>query len=195
MRRGGRRPWSPRPADRQPHRINAVVGRQWRGQDAGPGGQPVFLTHASVAKPLPPVDAEDERRLIEPCGLKAAKHPWARGHPPLQHARAVQVHVLFTRLLFALATASRLACACEARGAERVGWPRWRRHLLAQTRDPGLVCTHGDDGIFPLAEDARLLGVQRNDVPPAIGSRHQVLAKYRLSARDEPLYGNFRTLD
>jgi hypothetical protein len=63
------------------------------------------LTHASVATPLPPIDADDERRLIEPWGLKEAKPPWELGHAPPNHARAVQGHVLCTRLLFALATA------------------------------------------------------------------------------------------
>ena len=38
--------------DFQPHPINAVVVRQWHGRDYGPGGQTVFLTNASVAKPL-----------------------------------------------------------------------------------------------------------------------------------------------
>jgi hypothetical protein len=76
-----------------------------RGQDDGPGGPTVFLTHASVATPLQPVDADDERRLIEPWGLKAAKPPWELGHAPPNHARAVPGHVLCTRLLCALATA------------------------------------------------------------------------------------------
>ncbi len=76
----------------------------------------------------------------------------------------------------------------RARGEALVGWQRWRRPLLAQTRDQVIVCAHGDDGIFPLAAYSRLLGVQRHDVPPDIGSRQQVLAKYRLSARDEPFY-------
>jgi hypothetical protein len=76
-------------------------------------------------------------------------------------------------------------------GEELVGWQRWRRPLLAQTRDQVIVCAHGDDGIFPLAAYSRLLGVQRHDVLPDIGRRPQVLAKYRLSARDEPFYWNF----
>ena len=40
-----------------------------------------------------------------PGGLKDAKPPWKLGHAPPNHARAVQGHVLCTRLLFALATA------------------------------------------------------------------------------------------
>jgi hypothetical protein len=79
----------------------------------------------------------------------------------------------------------------RARGEALVGWQRWRRPLLAQTRDPVIVCAYGDDGIFPLAAYSRLLGVQRHDVLPDIGRRPQVLAKYRLSARDEPFYWNF----
>jgi hypothetical protein len=81
----------------------------------------------------------------------------------------------------------------RARGEALVGWQRWRRPLLAQTGDQVIVCAHGDDGIFPLAAYSRRLGVQRHEVPPDLGSRPQVLAKYRLSARDEPFYWNFRT--
>jgi hypothetical protein len=42
----------------------------------------VFLTNASVDKPLQPFDDDDERRLIEHCGIKEAKQPWNWGHPP-----------------------------------------------------------------------------------------------------------------
>jgi hypothetical protein len=64
---------------------------KWQGQDHGPGGPTVFLTNASVAKPLQPFD--DERGLIEHCWIKAAKQPWDLGHPPQQNARAVRVQV------------------------------------------------------------------------------------------------------
>jgi hypothetical protein len=50
----------------QAHPINAVVVRQWEGKDDGPGGNTVYLTHASVAKPpWQPFDDDDERRLLE----------------------------------------------------------------------------------------------------------------------------------
>jgi hypothetical protein len=160
-----------------------VVVRQWRGKDDGPGGHPVFLTHASVAKPLQPVADDDERRRIEPCCIKEAKQAWDLGHPPPKTDRAVRVHVLCTRLLFALATAYRLACERKARGGEPVGWPRWRRQLWAQTRAQVIVFAPGSSGIVPLAEDSLLLGVKRNDVPPEIGSRQQVFAKDQLPAR------------
>jgi hypothetical protein len=43
-------------------------------------------------------------------------------------------------------------------GGEPVGWQRWRRQLLEQTRDQVLVWAQGDDGIFHLTEYALLLG-------------------------------------
>jgi hypothetical protein len=52
----------------------------------------------------------------------------------------VRVHVLFTLLMFALATAYRLPCEREASSGEPVGWQRWRRQLLEQTRELVLVC-------------------------------------------------------
>ena len=123
--------------DFQPNPINAVVVRKWRGKDDGPGGTTVFLTNASVAKPLQPCDDDDDRSLIENCCIKEAKQPWELGHPPQKTDRAVRVHVMFTRLMFALATAYRLACEREARGEEPVGWQRWRRQLLGADPRPG----------------------------------------------------------
>jgi len=170
--------------DFQPNPINAVVVRKWRGKDYGPGGKTVFLTNASVAKPLQPFDDYDDRSLIENCCIKEAKQQWELGHPPQKTDRAVRVHVMFTLLMFALATAYRLACEREARGEEPVGWQRWRRQLLEQTRDQVIVFAQGYYGIFHLAEYSLLLGVKLNDVPPEVGSRQQVLAKHRLPARD-----------
>jgi hypothetical protein len=169
--------------DFQPHPINAVVVRQWRGKDDGPGGKTVFLTTASVAKPLPPFDDDDDRRLIEHGCIKAAKPQGDLGHPPQKTDRAVRIPVMFTLLMFALATAYRLACEREARGGEPVGWQRWRHQLLEQTRDLVSVFAQGYDGIFPLAESSRLLGVKLKDVPADIDSLQQVLVKYGLTSR------------
>jgi hypothetical protein len=113
--------------DFQPNPINAVVVRKWNGRDYGPGGQTVFLTNASVQQPLQPFDDYDDRSLIENCCIKEAKQQWDLGHPPQKTGRAVQVHVVFTLLMFALATAYRLQGAQEATGDEPVGWQRWRR--------------------------------------------------------------------
>jgi hypothetical protein len=68
------------------------------GRDDGPGGNTVFLTHASIEQPSPPLDDNDDRRRIEHGGLKTAKQPWDLGHLPQQIARAVWVHVVCTLL-------------------------------------------------------------------------------------------------
>lgn len=167
----------------QANPINAVVVRKWNGKDYGPGGKTVFLTNGSVDKPLQPFDDYDERSLIENCCIKETKQQWDLGHPPQKTARAVRVHVVFTLLMFALATAYRLQCEREARGGNPVGWQRWRRQLVEQTRDRVIVFAQGYYGIFHLAEYSLLLGVKLKDVPPGIGSRQQVLAKYELPAR------------
>ncbi len=121
--------------------------------------------------------------LLEHCCIKAAKQPWELGHPPQKTARAVRVHVRFTLLMFALATAYCLPCEHEARGGEPVGWQRWRRQLLEQTRELVLVLAQGAYGSFHLAESSLLVGVKRKDVPPGIGTRQDLLAKYRLTTR------------
>jgi len=180
--------------DFPPQPLNAVVVRQWPGRDSGPGGTPVFLTHASVAKPLQPLDADDDRRRIEHGCITATKPPWDVGHPPQQRARAVRVPVMVTLRLFALATASRLPCAREALGGEAVGWQRWRRQLREQTRDQVIGCAQGSYGLFHRAAYSRLLGVQLKHVPPEVGSRQQVLAKFKRPAGGELLCWNFRTI-
>ena len=134
-------------------------------------------------KPLRPFDDDDDRSLIENCCIKEAKQQWDLGHPPQKTARAVRVHVIFTLLMFALATAYRLQCEREARGKEPVGWQRWRRQLLEQTRDKVIVFAQGYYGIFHLAEYSLLLGVRLKDIPPEIGSPQQALAKYGLPVR------------
>jgi len=106
-------------------------------------GKTVFLTNASVRQPLHAFDDYDDRSLIENCCIKACTQPWDLGHPPQKTDRAVRVHVVFTLLMFVLATAYRLQCAQEATEGEAVGWQRWRRHLLEQTRALVIVFAHG----------------------------------------------------
>jgi hypothetical protein len=169
--------------DFQPNPINAVVVRQWHGRDYGPAGNTVFLTNAAVQQPLQPFDDDDDRSLIENCCIKESKQQWELGHPPQKTDRAVRVHVLCTLLMFALATAYRLQCEQAATGGEPVGWQRWRRQLLEQTRDQVMVFAQGYYGIFHMAEYSLLLGVKLKDQPPGVGTRQQGLAKFRLTAQ------------
>jgi hypothetical protein len=112
-----------------------VVGGTWHGRDDGPGGNPVFLTHAAGEKPLQPCEASDDCRLIEPYWIKARQPPWRVKHPPQNTARAVRVPLMLTWLLGALAMAYRLPGEHADLGHEPVGWQRWRRPLMEQTRD------------------------------------------------------------
>ena len=162
--------------DFQPNLIHAVVVRTWKNRDYGPGGKTVFLTNASVQQPLQPFADDDDRRLLEHCGIKERKPPWRVKHPPQKTARAVRVHVLFTLLMFALATAYRRPCEPEETGGEPIGWQRWRRQRLEQTRDLVIILAEDAYGIFHIAEYSLLLGVKRKDGPPGVGSRQQILA-------------------
>jgi Transposase DDE domain len=168
--------------DFEPNPIHAVVIRKWHGKDYGPGGKTVFLTNAAVQQPLKPFDDYDDRSLIENCCIKEAKQQWDLGHPPQKSARAVRVHVMFTLLMFALATAYRWQYEKAALGEEPVGWQRWRRQLLEQSRDKVIVFAQGYYGIFHVAEYSLLLGAKLKEVPPEIGTRQEVLAKYGLTA-------------
>jgi hypothetical protein len=134
-----------------------------------------------VEQPWQPFDADDDRRLIEHCGINEAKQQWDLGHPPQQTARAVRVHVRLTLLLFALATAYRRPCEREATGGEPMGWQRWRRQRLEQNRDQVIVCAQGYYGIFHVAEYSLLWGAKLKEVPPGIGTLPEVLARYGLT--------------
>jgi hypothetical protein len=46
-----------------------------------------------------------------------------------------------------------------------------------------MVFAQGYDGIFHLAEYSLLVGVKLKDVPPGIGTRQDLMAKYRLTKR------------
>jgi hypothetical protein len=167
--------------DFQPNPINAVVVRRWRNRDYGPGGKTGFLTNAAVAKPLQPFDDYDDRSLIENCWIKQSKQQWSLKHPPQKTARAVRGQGLFTLVMFALATAYRLPYEPEDTGGEPVGWQRWLRQLLEQTRDLVIIFAADYYGIFHLAEYSLLLGVKLKDVPPDIGTHQEILAKYWLA--------------
>jgi hypothetical protein len=84
--------------------------------------------------------------------------------------------------MFVLATAYRLQCAQADMGNEPVGWQRWRRQLLQQTRDHVIVFAQDCYGIFHIAEYSILLGVKLKDVPPGIGTHQEILAKFGLTA-------------
>jgi hypothetical protein len=125
-------------------------------------------------------DDDDDRSLIETCWIKACKPQWDVGQPPQKTERAVQVPVVCTRLMCALAPAYRLPCEREATGGEFVGWQRWRHQLLEQTREQVMVCAQGIYGIFHLAEYSRLVGVKLNNPPPGIGTRQGIVTKFGL---------------
>jgi hypothetical protein len=160
--------------------LNAVVVRKWNNRDYGPGGKTVFLTNMGVDKPLKPFDDYDDRSLIENCCIKEGKQAWNLKHPPQKSERGVKLHVVFTLAMFALATAYRLLAERAAVGQEPLGWQRWRRQLLQQNRDKVIVFAGGWYGIFHVAEYSLLLGVRLKEVPPGLGSRQEVLKKYRL---------------
>jgi hypothetical protein len=169
--------------DFQPNPITAVVVRKGHNRDDGPGGTTVFLPNAMVDQPVLPFDDDDDRRRIEHGCMQESQQPWSLTPPPQNTARAVRVHGLFPVLMFALATAYRLPCEPVEAGADPLGWQRWRRQLLAQTRDMVLIFAEDYYGIVHLAEYSLLWGVKLKDIPPGIGTRRDMLAKYRRVAR------------
>jgi hypothetical protein len=146
--------------------IHAVVVRQWNGKDYGPGGKTAFLTNALVQQPLHPFDDDDDRSLIENCWIKEAKQQWDLGHPPQKTGRAVRVHVMFTFLMFALATAYRLRCeqAAVAAPASRAD-PRQDHRVC-----PALVRHLSYRGIRPAGRgQAERCPARHRDTPRSAG--------------------------
>jgi hypothetical protein len=166
----------------QANPVHAVMFRRRHGRDYGPVSKTVFLTNASVQQPLQPFDGDDDRSLIKTCCIKESKQPWSVKYPPQKTARAVRVHVIFTPVMFVLATASRLQREQESFGSDPVGYQRRRRQLEAQTRDKVIVFVQGDYCIFPMAEYSMLLRGRLKDVPPEIGTPPEVLVRYELTA-------------
>jgi hypothetical protein len=152
-------------------------------EDSGPGGKAVLLTNAPVEAPVQAFEDDEDRRLIENCGIKEAKQQRDLGHPPQKTARVVRVPVVCTRLMFALATAHRRLCEREATGGEPGGWHRWRRQLVEQAREQVSVSAQGAYGSFHLAEYSLLVGVKLKDRPPGMGTRQDRLAQYGLITR------------
>jgi hypothetical protein len=75
--------------------------------------------------------------------------------------------------MVALATACRLGCEQAERRAEPVAWQRWRRQLLAQTRDQSIVFAQRWYGILPIAECALLVGASAKTCRQTLGHPKQ----------------------
>jgi hypothetical protein len=139
-----------------PNPSPAGVVRPGPGREEGPGGTTVVLPKAAGEPPVPPCDAEEDRRLREQGGIKASQQPWSGTQPPHKTARAVRLHRVFPLLRCALATAYRRQGAQADPGHEPVGWQCWRRQLLHQTRDHVLGLAQDGYGIFHRAADSIL---------------------------------------
>jgi hypothetical protein len=61
------------------------------------------------------------------------------------------------------------------------GVERWRRRLKAANRDKVIVFVGAYYGIFHLAELAVLGGLRLQSLPPELGSRPAILARYGLA--------------
>lgn len=61
------------------------------------------------------------------------------------------------------------------------GAERWRRQLKEENRDKVIVFVGETYGIFHVAEFSILGGIRIKDIPPHLGSRQDILARYRLS--------------
>jgi hypothetical protein len=189
------------------HPLNAVVVRTWENRTP-PGGGTVYLTNAPVTDPFVIFDTDDWRSVIENSIFKEGKHPWHLRRFPQRTEAAVVVHCHFTLAVMALCTAFRLWQAQGAPEAPAPALPapvpvaktcspplaptlssallggegaeRWRRRLREENRDRVIVFLGPVYGIFHLAEVAVLSGLRLKTLPPEVGSRQTILARYGL---------------
>lgn len=184
--------------------LNAVVVLTWNNRAYSDGG-PVYLTNGPVDDPFVVFDDYDWRSVIENGIFKEGKHPWHLEHAPQKTEAAVLVQCYFTLITMALCTAFRLQQARDAAEAQPAdvaaeaggpaaaaqaissvllggeGTARWRRRLKQENRDQVIVFVGVWYGIFHLAELAILSGLRLKTLPPALGSREAVLARYGLA--------------
>jgi len=183
--------------------LNAVVVLTWNNREYPDGGT-VYLTNGPVVDPFVVFDDYDWRSVIENGIFKEGKHPWHLEHAPQKTEAAVVLHCYFTLITMALCTAFRLQQAREAAAAQRTDAPesaeptsaaealssallggegtdRWRRRLKQENRDKVIVFVGAWYGIFHLAELAILSGLRLKTLPPHLGSRETVLARYGLA--------------
>jgi len=174
--------------DFQSNPINAVVVDLW---DNEPSGR-VYLTNGPVDHPLEAFDDYDDRSTVENGLWREAKQAWDFEHYPQRNEAGVVVHVFFTLVVMALATAYRLWKEREEKAPEEPftvsllkgqGARAWRRELKAENRDKVIVFVQEHYGIFHVAEFSVLAGlrIRAMGIPPELGSPADILARYGLS--------------
>ena len=183
----------------RPQPINAVVVRKWDNEDYGPGGQVVFLTNQPVDQPLAVFDDYDGRALIENVLFREGKQGWYLEAIPQKTQRAAVAHIFITFTMVALTTAFRewqrrqdeadaepaqpplALLAVDVDHDEPLGIGRWRRELEKRNRDYVIVFDGPRYGIFHVVEFSILSGLRLREIPPELGSREQIYARYGLS--------------
>jgi len=176
------------------HPINAVVVLRWGGRTYPDGGT-VYLTNGPVADPFVAFDTYDWRSVIENGIFKEGKQPWHLEQFPQRTEAAVLVQCYFTLTVMALCTAFRLCqeaadtTPTTADDADTTltsallggeGTQRWRQRVTEENRDHVIVFIGPRYGIFHVAEFAVLAGLRLTTLPPALGSPHDILARYGL---------------
>ena len=174
--------------DFQGNPINAVVVDLWENEPSGR----VYLTNGSVEHPLEAFDDYDDRSTIENGLWREANQAWDFEHYPQRNEAGVVVHVFFTLVVMALATAYRLWKEREKKAPEEPfaisllegqGARTWRRELKAENRNKVIVFVQQYYGIFHVAEFSVLAGlrIRAMGIPPELGTPADILARYELS--------------
>lgn len=133
---------------------------------------------------------------MENCLFREGKGPWnLLEHFSQRNEQGVLTQVFFTATVQALATAYRLwerQQELRAEEPETTAEPldysllggedaqRWRRRLKQENRNKLIVFVGEHYGIFHSTEFAVLVGLRVKEMPPELGTRADILARFDL---------------
>ena len=163
-----------------PKPINAVVVNQWNEHTYDVEHGPVFLTNASVGKPLKVYQLYKNRSIIENLLFRENKQGWHLEFPPKKTAEAMIAHVMLTMTTYALTMAYRdwededtFLTESQYRSFDK-GVRRWRREKIKNADEYVIIFVDHYYGILHFAELAALTGIRMKHPPEGMESREKI---------------------
>ena len=167
-----------------PNPINAVVVLHDPYKENNPKSDTrVILTNASVARPLAPYDAYDQRSEIENAMFREAKQAWFLQRPAKNTADAFRAHAYLTIIVMALTTAFQTWVANQDKlhqQGKETGIRKFREQVRIENCNKLIVFDEERYAIFEAYELLILLGkkVLKPRGKPETITKEDILKKY-----------------
>ena len=164
-----------------PKPINAVVVNEWENKTYGPDHGPVFLTNASVGKPVNIVNLYSNRSIIENLLFRETKQGWHLTSAPKKTEEAMVAHVMLTMTTYALTMIYRdwveegvVQDNSRYRSFDK-GTRRWRREQEKNMDEYVIIFVGNSYAILHYAELAVITGgIRMKNYPEGMGSREEI---------------------